>query len=284
MSAAVVAFDNSGTLSETTVVDETLASGYDWLKSVPAAPEKRGTFALVNVGFEELDRFRTDDSLGSVLDDHDVPLRLALSNADFPVDRAREALLASDGVPARTVADQVDRAAATAREQGRVIPESDALPAGAQAVVDVTDGTVVRIVGYTATPIAAAPAVVEWVIENGHVPHIVSGDATGILQSVAEAVGIPSGNVHAYQSADDKRETIESLGDDRPVVMVGDFVNDRFAFEVADVAVFIDDGSEDERVRERMEPLADASIDALSELPTTLQDRVPQLAGDGGEP
>lgn len=281
MTDPIVAFDNSGTLSETTVVDETLASGYDWLRSVPAAPEKRGKFALVNVGFEALDRFRTDDSLGSVLDDHDVPLRLALSNAELPIDRARDVLLRSDA-PARTVAAQVDRAAERAREQGRVIPGSDVLPAGAQAIVDVTDGTVVRIIGYTATPIAAAPEVVEWVTANGHVPHIVSGDATGILQSVAETVGIPSGNVHAYQSADDKRETIESLGGDRPVVMVGDFVNDRFAFEVADVAVFIDDGSEDERVRERMEPLADASIGALSKLPTTLQDRIPQLAGDGG--
>ncbi|MFP8955452.1 HAD family hydrolase [Natrialbaceae archaeon A-CW3] len=281
MTSPVVAFDNSGTLSDTTVVRKTVTPGYDWLEMVPAAPTDRGEFALVNLICDDLEPFRSNAPLGSVLDGADVPIRLALSNCEMTADRTRETLLEERDLPARVVADQVElaieRTAARATDHLGV----ETPPAGAQVVADVSEGRVIRVVGYTATPLQASPAVVSWTIENGYEPHIVSGDSTNILQSVADVVGVPSANVHPYQSAVDKRRTLESLGEDRPVVMVGDFVNDRFAFEVADFAVFIDGG--DARTVERLQPLADVTVDSLAALPDALRTNRSTIVDEGVE-
>ncbi|WP_252700303.1 HAD family hydrolase [Natronosalvus vescus] len=269
MTTPVVAFDNSGTLSETTVVRKTVVPGYDWLESVPATPSNQGEFALVNLVCDDLEPFQSTDPLGSVLDAADVPIRLALSNCEMTVDRARELLFEERDLPARVVADQVELAVERTMDRETSHLKTNTPPAGAQLVADVGERTVVRVVGYTATPLQVSPEVVAWASENGYDPHIVSGDSTNILQSVADVVGIPAENVHPYQSAVDKRRTVESLGEDRPVVMVGDFVNDRFAFEVADFAVFIDDG--DARTSERLQPLADVTVDSLAAVPDALR-------------
>lgn len=268
--APIVAFDNSGTLSETTVASGSLSAEHAWAHPVPSVPVDRGEVALLNVGYETLEPFRTDEPLGRVIEDHDVPVRIALSNCDLSVERACEPLFADDRTPAYAVPAYVERAVARAAAKGCTFPRTvaDDPVAGAQVVVNVTDGVVVRIVGYTATPIESAPAVVSWARERGYEPHVVSGDSPSILGAVAETVGVPSENVHAYQSAVDKRRTVESLREDGPVVMVGDFVNDRFAFEAADRAVFVDHGRD--RVRDRLAPLADVTIPSLSDVPDVL--------------
>jgi len=258
----VIAFDNSGTLSEVTVASEPLAPGYDWLETVPAAD--RGRFGLFNVE-SDFERLRSDEPLGAALEDDAVTLRLALANCE--VDEADIVLESECQQPARTLVETADRAA----DRAASTPASDP-PRGIQLVVDLADGTAVRAVGYTAAPLPEALEVVAWVREQGYEPHIVSGDAPKILETVAERVGIPTENVHALQSAHDKRRTLEALGQADPTVMIGDYVNDRYAFEVADLGVLID-GNVGEGVRSRV----DATVDGLSEVPEVLQERAPVL-------
>lgn len=271
----VVAFDNSGTLSEVTVAHESVAPGYEWLESVPEASDDRGEFVLLNVDCD-LSAFRSDDPLGAVLADSEVVLRQALANCELSGETVQASVLRDEGLPARTLVETADRAVERARDAGRLAGEDP--PRGVQLVVDLDNGTLVRVVGYTATPIPEAPEVVDWVRERGYEPHLVSGDAPGILQQVAGRVGIPAGHVHAFQSSVDKRGTVERLGGVGPVVMVGDHVNDRYAFDVADFGVFLDNGRDE--IRSRLLPRADATIDHLSELPATLQDRAPDLLDD----
>lgn len=270
----VVAFDNSGTLSETTVVTEPVAPGYEWLESVPTTPTEKGTFALVNVSVEDPQTLRSDDPLGRALRGADSTIRPALTNADVSEDRVEEILFGVEGIKARELLEVAERAVEQARTTTEVAIDRP-LSRGMQVVVNVPEAVVVRLVGYTTTPTSAAPRVVEAFTDRGWEVHIVSGDSIEVLAPVAESVGVPVENVHPYQSPEDKRRTVEQLRSEDPVVMVGDFVNDRYAFVAADVAVFVDNGRDE--VRRQIDPVADVTVEGLSEVPRTLQDRVPEL-------
>ncbi len=254
-----IAFDNSGTLSEPTVVATALVDGYEWATPVPGADPDRGRIALLSIDHDSVDALRTDVPIGPAIERGDVPTYLALANVGVTPGEAREALLAERETPASVVPDHVDRAIDAA-------PASGTQSAGAQLVVDLDAERAVKAFGYTVTPRAAAPEVVTWAERAGLEPHIVSGDSEPVLQSIAETVGIPAENVHPYQSADDKRRTVEALAD--PVVMVGDYVNDRFAFEVADAAILVagEDGFH-EALRDRV----DVEAPTLSALPSAVE-------------
>jgi len=226
----VVAFDNAGTLSETSVVRADLAPAADWATPVPTAPPDRGTVALLAVDDEGVDALRTDDPLGPTVARADVPVHLALANRAVTPERARAALVAADGVPARAVPERLDRARARAGGDR---------PAGAQVVVLVDAERAVRAIGYTTTPKPAAGDAIRWTRAAGFEPRLVSGDGAAALRAVADAVGIAPDAVHAYQSTDGKRRTVERLGESGPVVMVGNGPNDRRAFAAADAAVLV---------------------------------------------
>jgi len=256
----VVAFDNAGTLSATSVVRADLSPDADWATPVPTVPADRGTVALLAVDDGSVDALRTDDPLGPTVDRADVPVHLALANRDVTPERARAALVAADGVPARAVPEQVDR-----------VREDDRRPAGAQVVVVVDAGRAVRAIGYTTTPKPAARDVVRWARAAGFEPHIVSGDGPAALRAVADAVGIAPDAVHAYESTDEKRRTIERLGEagPGPVVMVGNGPNDRRAFAAADAAVLV---APDDRPAspDWLTAPVDAAVPELGALPDAL--------------
>lgn len=260
----VLALDNSGTLSTNTAVGTALVSDIEWASSVPNAPVERGRLALISVDHDSLSCLRVDRPLGEVLAEHDVSLYLALSNCDATLDEARDVVLAEE-TSARKLWMQTKRAAEQLSEN-----DQEQVP-GAQIVVDISAGRALRFIGYVATPKPDARDIVKWARDRGYQPHIVSGDTATILQQVADSVGVDGANIHPYQSPEQKARTIRQLRDHLgvPVVMVGDYVNDRFAFKAADVAVFIDD-EEDEMVREVLAPRADYQIPDLKALPSVL--------------
>lgn len=267
----VVAFDNAGTLSGTSVVRTDLSPDADWATPVPAASPDRGTVALLAVDDGAIDTLRTDDPLGPTVARADVPVHLALANRDVTPERARAALVAADGVPARVVPEQVDR-----------VSGADGRPAGAQVVVLVDAGRAARAVGYTTTPKPAARDAVEWARSAGFEPHIVSGDGAAALRAVADAVGVAPDAVHAYQSTDEKRRTIERLGESvpGPVVMVGNGPNDRRAFAAADAAVLVAPDDRPDSPDWLTSPV-DAVVPELGALPDALDLRAVAARGAG---
>lgn len=260
----VVAFDNTGTLSDPVVEQADVREDAAFDAPVPEMPPDRPT-ALASIALDEYDAFDADDPLGAVVADRDVPVTLALSNVTTTAEETREAIVADDGVPARSVTEQVE----TLVERVGAEFSLDDPPVGVQLVVDLDAGRIHRVIAYTTVPRAVAAEVVGRVRELGYEPHIVSGDATHILGRVADEVAVPESNVHAYQSADGKAAVLSEFrtASGGEVVMVGDYVNDRFAFEVADTGVLIrrDDGP-----YETLADLADATVEGIEDVPEVL--------------
>lgn len=233
--AGVVAFDNTGTLSAAEAVVVPATDDPRFAGPVPEVDASvRAALASVECG--DVDVLRSGDPLGAVIADAALPVHVALSNGE-PTDRAvRDAVLADRSLAARRVADGADELV------DRVAGEFDASPpVGVQLVVDVDAGTIHRAVAYTTVPDPRARGVLDRVRARGYDPHIVSGDARHILEVVAGTVGVPAANVHAYRSAGGKAATVEALraATPGPVVMVGDYVNDRQAFRAADRSVLV---------------------------------------------
>lgn len=267
--SGVVALDNSGTLSLTASVSRSLRPTPPELgRPVPEIPPDRARVALLSLDCDRLDAFTDGARLAGVVADNELSTHLALSNAAVTPAEARAALLAdetADAAPVREVAREA-------------LADDDADAAGVQVVVDVDAREVVRAVGYTATPRPEAAAVVRELRAQGFEPHLVSGDTPGVLAGVADAVGVDAEHVHPLQSPADKAETVGSLGADPEVTvaMVGDYVNDRLAFEAAHLAVFVDDAGV-ERAREVLGPRADATVPTLSAVPDAIAERVGRL-------
>lgn len=260
----IVAFDNSGTLSDPVVAGTDTGDDPTFQQPVPEIPPGRSA-ALVSVALDEYDAFERDAPLGAVVDEEEFPVGLALSNVATAPEAAREAVVADDAVPARVVTDRVDELI------GRVGSEFQGEPPiGVQLVVDLDAGRIHRVLAYTTVPRAVAVEVVDAVREAGYVPHIVSGDADHILRTVAEELAVPDSNVHPYQSANDKAETLAGLrGTDGDVVMVGDYVNDRFALDAADLGILVD---EDGDAEGELVDAADDTVPTIEDVPGVLHE------------
>jgi soluble P-type ATPase len=259
----IVAFDNSGTLSETVVVGAETGDNPAFQQPVPEIPPARPA-ALVSIVLKEYTAFETDDLLGRVVDDGAFSLGLALSNVTTTPDDARDAVVADEVVRARTVAEQVDD---LVEEVSDRFPGREP-PIGVQLVVDLDAGRIHRVLAYTTVPRPVAASVVDAVREIGYEPHIVSGDAEHILHAVADTVSVPPSRVFPYQSATDKADTIATLRGAGDIVMVGDYVNDRYALDAADIGILIDDGGSDPEltaVADRTVSTIEGVMEALDE-------------------
>lgn len=260
----VVAFDNTGTLSRSVLEVTTVREDADFDAPVPEVSSTRPA-ALVSVALDDYGPFAAPDPLGRVVAVEGVPVHLALSNVDVDLAAARAAVEAECEVPASVVVEQV---AALEDRVGASFP-GESPPVGVQLVVDLEAGRVLRVVAYTTRPRVIAAEVVGLVRERGYEPHVLSGDAAHILRGVADAVAIPAERVHAYRSADGKAAVVTDLqtAGDREVVMVGDYVNDRHAFERADRSVLInEDGDPDAELAR----LADTVVCSIEDVPDLL--------------
>ena len=232
----VVALDNSGTVSDVLVEAVGFLDDGDLEGPVPTVRVDRPV-ALVNVAIEDLAVLDTDEPLSVVLAGASVPIHLALSNVEVTESEVRRATLADDAAPARPLFD------ATERLRRRVVDDHGQTepPIGVQLVVELGPGSIHRGFAYASMPRADAASAVEAIRERGFDVHLVSGDATHVLEAVARRVGVPVENLHPYQSPEAKAETVSALRERNggPVVMVGDYVNDRLAFERADRAVLL---------------------------------------------
>jgi soluble P-type ATPase len=260
----VVAFDNSGTVSDVVVEMVAFTDDADYDVPVPGVRTDRPT-ALVNVALEDLGVLDTDASLGTVLGETGTDVHLALSNVEVGRSEATATVLADADAAARPLFD------ATERLRERVIEEGGHgdPPVGVQLTVELEPGTVHRGFAYVSVPRSESRSTVAAVRERGFDVHLVSGDAVSVLEAVASHVGVPAGNVHALQSPADKGETLGALRErtDGPVVMVGDYVNDRLAFERADRAVLV---CREEEPDPSLARRVDAVAGSLSEVLTRL--------------
>lgn len=258
----VVAFDNSGTLSEP-VVEGAAVSDDARTTPVPEIPAERPT-ALASIALDGYAVFDDGRPLGRVVDASGIPITLALSNVETTTKAVRDAVVSDDSVPAHAVTERFDRLV------DRVDAEyalSDP-PVGIQLVVDLDAGRIHRVFAYTTVPRTAAADVVGLVRSLGYDPHIVSGDATQILDRVASEVAVGESNTHPYQSAADKAATITELaGTGGSAVMVGDYVNDRFAFDAADVGILI---REDCEPSGELVDRADTTVERIEDVPGVL--------------
>lgn len=277
----IVAFDNSGTVSDVVVERVDFTDDADYDVPVPGIRGDRPT-ALVNVCVEDHALLDTDGSLGSVLGESGASIHLALSNlgtADAEARRFRStdgasgrdevevrwSALDDTTAPARPLFDAAERL------RGRITEEygRDDTPVGVQLTVELDPVTVHRGYAYAAVPRPESREIVEAVRERGFDVHLVSGDAREVLESVAAHVGIVPENVHALQSPDGKAETVSALRERTggPVVMVGDYVNDRLAFERADRAVLVcPAGDPDPTLARRVDAVCGSLADVLTRL------------------
>lgn len=263
----VVAFDNTGTLSEVVLSVAMVSEDEVFDRRVPDIPPDREA-ALIGIAIEDYDVFDVESPVSAVIQHHEIPVHLALSNVETTDEAAREALLADHHTPARSIVAEVDSLRAHLRAER---PSWKDLPIGVQLSVELPDGPIHRVIAYTTVPRRDAAYVVSAVQEDGWEAHVVSGDRSPILAAVSEALDIPSERVHTDQSPNGKAATLESLRANgaTEVVMVGDYENDRAAFGVADRAILIS-ADEGATTHPTLEDAADVVVSSLAAVPDVL--------------
>lgn len=80
---------------------------------------------------------------------------------------------------------------------------------------------------------------------SGAVVHVLSGDQTAAVQSVAQSLGIPDADAHSRLSPEQKAQKIEQQrGAQRLTLMIGDGLNDALALKCADLSIAVRGGLE----------------------------------------
>jgi soluble P-type ATPase len=262
----VIAFDNTGTLSEVVLSVAMVSEDDVFDRRVPDIPADRPA-ALIGIAIEDYEVFDVEGTVSGVLQRHEIPVHLALSNVETTDEAARQALLADQQTPARSIVAEVDSLRAHLRAER---PSWRELPIGVQLSLELPDGPIHRVIAYTTVPRRDGAYVVSAVREAGWEAHVVSGDRAPILAAVSEALDIPSGRVHPDQSPPGKAATLESFRADgaTEVVMVGDYKNDLAAFETADLAILI--ANEEADSHPALQEVADVVVSSLASVPDVL--------------
>ena len=87
-------------------------------------------------------------------------------------------------------------------------------------------------------------ALCEQLQQAGKQIHICSGDLQQNVERVATALNIPRTAAHGQHSPEDKRDFIQQLQQQGPVMMIGDGVNDALALDKADISIGVRGGLE----------------------------------------
>lgn len=260
----VIAFDNTGTLSDVEVSVSVVSDDPTYDDPVPDIDPESPT-ALVGLAIEDFEVFDTDVPIGTVLTQEEIEVHLALSNVTVDEADIRQAVLDAEDIAGRSLLTALT-ALRDRLEETR--PERPPVPSGVQLVVGLDNPRIHRIVAYTTVPRPGTRRVLGRLASIGWEVHIVSGDRAPILAAVATRLGVESENVHTDQSGSDKAATVRRLRDGGAptVVMVGDYVNDIQAFQAADWAVLIVEPTED-APPERLREAADVIVDSIDSVP-----------------
>ena len=111
-------------------------------------------------------------------------------------------------------------------------------------VLVAVDGRVVAVAGLGDPVRADAAAAVRALRARGWDVGVLSGDAPAVVDAVARTLGLPQVESIGGAAPEDKRRVVEAARDGRPVVMVGDGVNDAAAMAAASVGVGVHGGAE----------------------------------------
>ena len=121
---------------------------------------------------------------------------------------------------------------------------ANALDATLTPVLVAVNGRVVAAAGFGDPVRSDAAAAVRALAERGWDVTVLSGDAPGVVRAVARELGVPDRNAVGGASPEEKLRVVEAARGARPVVMVGDGVNDAAAIAAASVGVGVHGGAE----------------------------------------
>jgi Cu2+-exporting ATPase len=129
---------------------------------------------------------------------------------------------------------------------------ADLLAEGLSPVLVASEGRIVAALGLGDAIRDDVPQAIATLRERGWDMRILSGDHPDVVAHVAAKLGIPASNAVGGATPEDKLATISKLVSERapdehahrPVVMVGDGVNDAAALAAADVGIAVHGGAE----------------------------------------
>jgi len=117
--------------------------------------------------------------------------------------------------------------------------------AGHTVVAVGVDGRVAAVAALLDAPRDGAAEALAALRARGHAIEILSGDAEGPVQRVAERLGVPAADARGGVDPEGKLARVRALREQgRRVVMVGDGVNDAAALAAADVGIAVHGGAE----------------------------------------
>jgi Cu2+-exporting ATPase len=132
-----------------------------------------------------------------------------------------------------------------ARVPGDAVGEMDRLAAEGQTpVVVAVDGTAVAVAGLGDTLRRGTAEALASIRARGWEVGILSGDHPAVVASVGKQLGLDGERCHGDVSPEDKLRRVQDARATRPVVMVGDGVNDAAALAAASVGVGVHGGAE----------------------------------------
>jgi Cu2+-exporting ATPase len=189
----------------------------------------------------------------------------AESSSIHPVARAITELRSADPTARHTVTAVAERAGhgiaacVDGREMivgnapfmhSRGVTTDDAMSAEAAAmerdglgpVFVAEDGAVRAVIGVGDPMRADAPALVRSLADRGWQVHLCSGDVPSLVGRAGEALGVDRDRCLGGQDPEAKMRTVEAFRS-RPVVMIGDGVNDMPAMAAADVGIAVRQGA-----------------------------------------
>jgi P-type Cu2+ transporter len=183
------------------------------------------------------------------------PLAMALATA-LAAGKATASVSQAVEVPGGGVDGEVDGhrvivgsprfvASRGARVPGAAVGEIDRLAADGQTpVVVAVDGTAVAVAGLGDTLRPGIAEALARIRARGWEVGILSGDHAAVVASVGRQLGLDPRRCHGDVSPEDKLRHVEDARATRPVVMVGDGVNDAAALAAATVGVGVHGGAE----------------------------------------
>jgi cation transport ATPase len=262
----IVALDNTGTISKSTVITQSAVGAEDIDKPVSAYDPSERRLALVTVDHKKLEQLDINKQLSVIETPVTSSFHIAISNHEVSFSEVQKILKKTD-TPAQIIIDIVqqtykEHTNATTRPTGAV----SSLPVSVQLVVDIDSAKLVGFRGHAATPTEDGIKTVHNLSAAGYELHIVSGDSLPVLEHLRKRLSMPSLEVHPYQSATDKATTIRQLSQRASsLLMAGDYLNDLHAFDAADYAVFIDTG--DALAADHLPSHTNETVSSISEVP-----------------